>query len=74
MSACNWCGENGDYIKEHGKLEDQLCGACLGFHERGYTYEDLLTGKYEEEEDEAYTRWKLFTFFLLDPDEQGRLV
>ena len=23
MSACNWCGENEDYIKEHGKIEDQ---------------------------------------------------
>ena len=44
-----WCGENEDYIKEKGKLEDQLCGACLGFHERGYTYEDLLKGNYEEE-------------------------
>ena len=50
MSACNWCGENEDYIKEHGKIEDQLCGACLGFYERGYTYEDLLTGNYKEEE------------------------
>ena len=27
-----------------------------------------------EKDDEAFTRWKLFTFFLLDPDEQGRLV
>ena len=25
-------------------------------------------------EDEAFTRWKLFTFYLLDPDSEARLV
>jgi len=30
--------------------------------------------KYTEIEDEAFTRWKLFTFYLLDPDSEARLV
>ena len=29
---------------------------------------------YEEIEDEAFTRWQLFTFYLLDPDSEARLV
>ena len=52
MNCCEWCGENEEYIKEQGKLEDRLCGACLNFFERGVTYEDLLTGKYKEGSDE----------------------
>ena len=52
MGSCNWCGENEDYIKEQRKIENQLCGACLNFHEKGLTYEDLLTGKYKEGSDE----------------------
>ena len=52
MSCCNWCGVNEDYIKERGKIEDQLCGACLNFHEQGITYENLLTGEYREVKDE----------------------
>ena len=30
--------------------------------------------EYTEIEDEAFTRWKLFTFFLLDADSETRLV
>lgn len=51
MSNCEWCGENAEYIKERGKLEDKLCGACLNFYEQGLTYEDLLTGNYKEGSD-----------------------
>ena len=29
--------------------------------------------EYTEIEDEAFTRWKLFTFYLLDPDSEARL-
>ena len=52
MSNCEWCGESEDYIKERGKQEDKLCGACLNFYEKGVSYEDLLTGKYKEGSDE----------------------
>jgi hypothetical protein len=30
--------------------------------------------EYTEIEDEVFTRWKLFTFYLLDPDSKARLV
>jgi len=30
--------------------------------------------EYTEIEDEAFTRWKLFTFYLLDLDSEARLV
>ena len=52
MSNCEWCGENADYIKETGEMEDLLCGACLNFYEQGLTYNDLLSGKYKEGSDE----------------------
>ena len=35
---------------------------------------NILEKFYEEIEDEAFTRWKLFTFFLLDADSETRLV
>jgi len=54
MSACNWCGENKEYIKERGKIEDQLCGACLNAYEQGLSYEDLLDGKeYDETKEDS---------------------
>ena len=39
--------------------------------------EAYITELYEnnrEDEDEAFTRWKLFTFFLLDTDTDARLI
>ena len=40
MSACNWCGENEDYIKERSKqMEDKLCGACLNAYEQDLSEE-----------------------------------
>jgi len=54
MSACNWCGDNADYIKERGKMEDKLCGACLNAYEQDLSYEDLLNGKeYDETKEEG---------------------
>ena len=35
---------------------------------------NILEKFYEEIEDEAFTRWQLFTFYLLDPDSEARLV
>ena len=58
MNCCEWCGENEEYIKERGKLEDRLCGACLNFYEQGVSYEDLLTGKYKEGSDEPICSFK----------------
>jgi len=62
MSACNWCGDNEDYIKERGKMEDKLCGACLNAYEQDLSYEDLLNGKEydktKEKEDECIFSFK----------------
>lgn len=49
MSNCEWCGYNADYIKEKGKMEDRICGACLNAYEQGLSYEDLLNGKHYNE-------------------------
>lgn len=77
-----------DLIKQLNRVRDQ--DKHIYFYDQHHEIQEIyeidelsdrvdlncVVDEWEEptQDDEAYTRWKLFTFFLLDPDEQGRLV
>ena len=56
---------------QQSRYDDKDFANCWGDSKKDF--EEWVELHFEKE-DEAYTRWKLFTFFLLNPDEQGRLV